>query len=76
MAETAYDPELLAQLGRRRKRGLAEVNAVRAQVYEQVVLAGQAGVPQVNLVEMTGLTRDQIRKLWRANGVGAAESRE
>lgn len=71
MAEKKYDPELLARIGKRRKNAMAVVNELRPEIHEQVVLAGREGVPQVDLVEMTGLTRDQIRKLWRAAGIEA-----
>lgn len=66
---TEYDPQLLAALGKRRKKAIAELNAVRPGIHEQLLAARRAGVVQARLVEMTGLTRDQIRKIWNAAGI-------
>lgn len=72
MDEPAYDPDLLAALGKRRKRARAELDDIRDPLNAQIVAAGRAGVKQSELVTIAGMTRDNIRKLWRASGIEAA----
>lgn len=72
MTEPTYDPDLITQLGKRRKRAMAELEEIRTPLNDQIVAAGREGVRQADLVKTTGITRDNIRKLWRANGIEAA----
>ncbi|HET8684147.1 MAG TPA: hypothetical protein VFM54_20075 [Micromonosporaceae bacterium] len=73
MTETGYDEGVLAALGRRRKKALADLAAIRPELTAQVAAAGRAGVAQVRVVELTGLSRDQVRLVWRGAGIRAPE---
>jgi hypothetical protein len=58
-----HDTTRLAQLGRKHKRLRAELAELRPELAEEIRAAHAAKVPQVELVDITGYTRDQIRQI-------------
>jgi hypothetical protein len=58
-----FDPNRLAQLGRRHQRLRAELEALRPELAAEIRLAHEAGVAQVDIVKATGYTRDQVRQI-------------
>lgn len=56
-----HDPDRLHQLGTEMRRIRARERAIRPELYELIKAAAAEGTPQVDLVELTGYTRDQIR---------------
>lgn len=68
---TEYDPDLLDKLGKRRKRATADLAEIRKPLQDQIVAARRAGVPQVEVAERAGMTRDAVYKLERAAGIEA-----
>jgi hypothetical protein len=66
------DPDLdrrLRQLGTRHRRLRADLETVRLELHDLVIEAARAGVPQSELVEITGYTRDRIRVICREAGL-------
>lgn len=68
MAE--YDTGKLATLGRQRRKLNADLAENRREIIPEVIKALRAGVPQVRVVELSGYTREQIRRLDRAHSEG------
>jgi hypothetical protein len=60
-----YDTKRLASLGKRMQRLREDVDALRPQLAEEILSALDAGVRQVDIVKMTGYTRDAIRQMAR-----------
>lgn len=57
------------------ERALAEARAaapgVRRRLHQAIVVAAQAGARQVEIIEVTGYSREQVRRILRAGGVEA-----
>jgi hypothetical protein len=66
---TQYDLATLSELGQRHERERAAVEQTRAQLVAEIVAAAKAGVRQVDIVRMTGYTRERVRQICRAAGV-------
>jgi hypothetical protein len=60
-----YDTKRLAALGKRMQRLREDADALRPQLTEEILAALHAGVRQVDIVKMTGYTRDAIRQMAR-----------
>jgi hypothetical protein len=58
-----HDPDRLRQLGGEAKRIRARLKAIKPELDELIRAAATAGVPQVDIVDETGYTRDQIRQI-------------
>jgi hypothetical protein len=58
-----YDPDRLAQLGRRHRKLRDDLDAIRPELAEAIREAYAAGVAQVDIVKTTGYTRDQVRQI-------------
>lgn len=58
-----YEPDRLAQLGKRHQRLRADLDTVRPELAEEIRAAAAAGVPQVEIVKLSGYTRDQVRQI-------------
>lgn len=43
---------------------------VRQRLYDRIVEERKAGVPQVDIVRRTGLSRERVRRIERAAGFG------
>jgi hypothetical protein len=41
----------------------------RAELHRRMVIAAEAGVRQVDIVNATGLTREMVRRILRAGGI-------
>lgn len=59
----AYDTAQLARLGKRHQQLRTEMEAVRPELTAEILAAVEAGVRQVDIVKMTGYTRDAIRQM-------------
>lgn len=44
--------------------------ARRSEVRDAIVAAAAAGVPQKEIIDLTGYTRESVRQITRAGGVG------
>lgn len=60
-----YDTTRLAQLGKRMQRLRDDTEALRPDLHAEILAALAAGIRQVEVVKMTGYTRDAIRQLAR-----------
>lgn len=60
-----YDTTRLAALGATHQRRRAAYEAARDELLPEVRAAIAAGVRQVDIVQMTGLTRERIRQIER-----------
>jgi hypothetical protein len=67
----AFDIERLAVLGRRRRKLNSDLADNRNEIIPEVLAAVRARVPQARIVELSGYTREQIRRLCRAAGIEA-----
>lgn len=56
-----YDLQHLYQMGRKFRALRAGIDNLRLELAEEIRAASAAGVPQVEIVRITGYTRDQIR---------------
>lgn len=56
-----YDRSALANLGRQHKRARANVKDVRRRLLPEILAAHHDGVPQQEIVELTGYTREAVR---------------
>lgn len=63
MGAMTYDPNRLAQLGKKHQRLRAELEALRPELAEEIRAATAAGVAQVEITKATGYTRDQVRQI-------------
>lgn len=68
---TSYDTERLATLGRRRRKLNSDLAENRDEIIPEVLAAVRAQVPQARIVELSGYTREQIRRICRAAGIEA-----
>lgn len=59
----AYDPTRLAQLGKRHQRLTEDLKTLRPELHDEIRAAHDAEVPQVEIVKLTGYTRDQVRQI-------------
>jgi hypothetical protein len=66
-----FDTERLAALGRRRRKLNSDLADNRDEIIPEVLAAVRARVPQARIVELSGYTREQIRRLCRAAGIEA-----
>lgn len=55
----------LRRLAERRLRALAELDAAREDLHAAILADLAAGVRQVDIVKVTGYTREQIRRITR-----------
>ena len=69
MGAMDYDTDRLAVLGRRRRWLARNLRGNRAELTPEVVAAVRAGVPQARIVELSGYTREQVRRICRAAGI-------
>lgn len=58
-----YDATRLAELGRQHKRLRAQIEEVRAKLGPEILAAHLAEVQQVEIVELTGYTRESVRQI-------------
>jgi hypothetical protein len=58
----------LSELGRRHRRLRAELAAIRPELAREIRAAHAAGIAQVDIVHMTGYTRDGVRRICAAAG--------
>lgn len=56
-----YDTQYLYRMGRKFRDLRAGIDNLRAELAAEIRAASAAGVPQVEIVRLTGYTRDQIR---------------
>lgn len=68
-----YDTERLAALGRKRRKLNADLADNRREIIPEVIAAVRAHVPQARIVELSGYTREQVRRICRAAGIEAEE---
>lgn len=71
---TDHDTTRLAHLGRQRRKLLRDLADNRAEMNPLVVAAVEAGVRQARVVELSGHTREAIRKICRAAGMKKEKS--
>lgn len=65
---TSYDTTALAALGAKHQKTRAAYEQARDELLPEVLAAIAAGVRQVDIVTMTGLTRERIRQIERGAG--------
>lgn len=58
-----YDPSRLTKLGAKFQRLRAELEAVRPDLADEIRTAHEAGMPQVEIVRLTGYTRELVRQI-------------
>lgn len=63
MTTSTFHHDRLRQLGRRFQRLRRELDELRPELAEVIRAADAAGVPQVEIVKLTGYTRDQVRQI-------------
>jgi predicted mannosyl-3-phosphoglycerate phosphatase (HAD superfamily) len=56
-----HDTSHLQELGRRRRKLVAQLEALDAELTPEVFAAAQAEVPQKQIIEWTGMARESIR---------------
>lgn len=67
------DPvEKLRSSGAAFKKARAAAEAARHKVKPDIIAALRAGVPQKDIVELSGYTRETVRSIARAEGIEAA----
>lgn len=64
LADMEHDTTRLAELGRRRRKLTRELAENRIELVTEVLAALQADVRQARVVELSGYTREQIRRIW------------
>jgi len=60
---TSFHTDRLAQLGKRHIRLRDDLDALRPELADVIRAAHVAGVPQVEIVKLSGYTRDQVRQI-------------
>lgn len=63
----------LAEIAQEYRAAKAAVDELRPRLYAAIVEAARAKVPQVEIVRVTGLTRERVRQVCRAAGVTSPE---
>ncbi len=63
----------LAQLGGEHEQLTKQLEAVRTLLRPLIIKADQAGIPQVDIVDLTGYTRETVRKICLPPGQAEAE---
>jgi hypothetical protein len=63
----------LTTLGRRHKKLRADLDALRPELAEAIVTAHTAGIPQVQIAEAAGYTREMVRTLCLTDAQREAE---
>jgi hypothetical protein len=58
-----FDITPLRQTGARHKRLRRDLDAIRPELAELIRKASAAGIAQVEIAELSGYTRDQIRQI-------------
>lgn len=66
-----HDTTRLAELGRRRRKLNRDLADNRDEILPEVLAAIRAGVPQARVVDLSGYTREQVRRVCRAAGIEA-----
>ena len=59
---SAHDTTHLQELGRRRKKLMAQVAALEEELTPEIIAAAQANVKQVLIMEWTGMSRETVRR--------------
>ena len=68
-----FDAGRLSALGRRNRKLNSDLRDLRKELVPEVLAAARAGVRQVEIVELSGYTREHVRRLCRAAGIEAVE---
>lgn len=58
-----YDTSKLARLGKEHRKRRAALDQLRTELAAEIIAAHEADVPQKDIVEMTGYTREAVRQL-------------
>lgn len=58
-----HNPDRLHQLGAEMKRIRTREKVIRPELHDLIRAADAAGMPQVDIVDETGYTRDQVRQI-------------
>lgn len=67
---TAQDPrEALRAAGAEFQAARTSLDTARANLIPRMIAALQAGVPQADVVRLSGYTRDRVRVIARENGI-------
>lgn len=56
-----YDTSHLQELGKRRQKLVAQLDALDAELEPEVRAAAVAGIPQVDVIRWTGMARESVR---------------
>jgi hypothetical protein len=64
-----YDTYRLAALGKTRRALRQKLDDNRAEITPEVLAALRAGIPQARVVELSGMTREWLRRLAAEHGV-------
>ncbi len=56
-----YDPTHLKAIGAKRKKLMAQIDDLRPELEFEIRTAAMAGVKQVEIMEMTGYSREMVR---------------
>lgn len=69
-AALAGVPEARTQARALVQAAVAKVDKTRAALAEAIVQAGRDGMAQVEIIRLSGYTRERVRSILRAGGVG------
>lgn len=69
MFGVASAEEELAKAGSVYRQARLDLDEARGVLAEKIVKAAQARVPQTQIVQLTGYTREHVRRICRAAGV-------
>jgi len=58
-----FDATELRQIGTRHKRLRKDLDEIRPRLATLIRAAHEAGMPQVDIAEVSGYTRDQVRQI-------------
>jgi hypothetical protein len=68
-----YDRFRLVALGRDHQWARTKLDEIREQLTPEIVAAACARVPQSEIVRITWYTRERVRQICRAAGIGSVE---
>lgn len=67
-----YTTHRLAALGGRHRELVSDLAANRKEIIAEIIAARRAGVSQGVVVALSGYSREQIRRIERAHGIGGS----
>jgi hypothetical protein len=69
MTDVKGEAEELAKAADAYRRAYDELAVARSDLAEKIIVAARAGMPQREIVRVSGYTREHVRRICRAAGI-------